>query len=476
MNESSPKSYEDLILQAELADYAPVRGCMVIRPYGYGIWENIQNLLNSRFKSKGVMNAAFPTLIPESFLHREKEHVEGFSPQCAVVTHGGGKKLEEPLVLRPTSETIINEMYAKWINSYRDLPVLINQWANVFRWELRTKLFLRTLEFLWQEGHTAHETQNEAQDFTIQMLQVYKQFLNEDLALYCISGEKSELERFAGAEQTFSVEVLLRDGKALQAGTSHFLGQNFAKVFNILYQDRNQGQSMPYQTSWGVSTRLIGALVLGHQDDLGLILPPKVASIQVVIIPIGVHKEGAILERCQKMVLELGKKGIRVKLDDRENVTPGWKFNEYELKGVPLRIELGKRDWDQRVATVVSRLNTQGKEKIPLDSVTTVVETNLTSLQNQLYERHKEFTLSNTHYPRSYDEFKSMVDEVQGFYVMAWDGRSETEETVQEQTKATLRCLPIPDLNEDLRLPQNTSQPLLTRSAIATPAYFAKSY
>lgn len=474
MSDKKLMTYEDLVLKAELADYAPVRGCMVIRPYGYGIWENIQRVLNDRFEQEGVENACFPTLIPQSFLNREKDHVEGFSPQCAVVTHGGGKKLEEPLVLRPTSETIINEMFAKWIQTYRDLPVVINQWANVFRWELRTKIFLRTLEFLWQEGHTAHETAKEAREMTLRMLNVYRSFLAEDLGLYCIAGEKTAQERFAGADATYSVEVLLRDGKALQSGTSHDLGINFAKVFNIAFQDREQGMSRPYQTSWGVSTRLIGGLILGHQDDKGLMLPPRVASVQTVVIPIGMHKDSRILEVCQRLSEELKSKGVRVKLDDRDSVTPGWKFNEYELKGVPLRLELGKRDLDQNVVTVVDRL-TLGKKTMALDSVTDQLPGVLESIQKGMFERHRAFTAENVFYPKDYKEFRESLESQGGFYCMVWDGRSESESAIQEETKATIRCLPLFD-DGVLGEPKNTEDVLLEKAGDPKTVVLAKSY
>ncbi len=473
--EKNTRTYEELVLDAGLADYAPVRGCMVIKPYGYAIWESIQDVLNARFKKEGIQNACFPTLIPESFLHREKDHVEGFQPQCAVVTHGGGKELEEPLVLRPTSETIINEMYAKWIQSYRDLPVLMNQWANVFRWEMRTKIFLRTMEFLWQEGHTAHETAQEASEMTITMLNVYRDFLREDLGLYCIPGEKTPRERFAGAEETHSVEVLLRDGKGLQAGTSHNLGQNFSKVFNIQFQDREQGMSMPYQTSWGVSTRLIGALILGHQDEKGLIVPPRVAGIQTVILPIGIHKDPAILEAAERIERQLQDLGVRVHCDKREHVTPGWKFNEYELKGVPIRIELGKRDLDQGCVTFVRRSTLGQKESLPIDHVADVVPKALEEIQSNLLESHKSFTLENTHYPKTLGEFKERLEAEGGLHYMYWDGQDASEEEIQATTKATIRCLPNGP-EHGLNEPQNKEDVILTSTGKSIPALFAKSY
>ena len=475
MISNSEKSYEDLILQAELADYAPVRGCMVIRPYGYAIWESIQKSLDARFQRVGVQNAYFPTLIPESFLQREKSHVKGFSPQCAVVTHGGGKLLEEPLYLRPTSETVINEMYSKWIRSYRDLPMILNQWANVFRWELRTKLFLRTLEFLWQEGHTAHETAGEARAMTLQMLNIYKSFLQEDLAMFCFEGLKTERERFAGAEQTYSVEMLLRDGKALQAGTSHDLGQNFAKVFHIRYQDRQQAEAMPYQTSWGVSTRLIGGLILAHRDEKGLILPPRVATIQVVIVPIGMHQDSKIAQTCNQITQELQALGIRVRCDDREYQTPGWKFNEYELKGVPLRLEMGKRDLDQQVVTVCRRLGPSKKETVPIKSIAAQVPAILSEIQAQLFDRHRAYTLENLHAPSSYAEFKTSVEKEGGLYYMFWDGKAESEEKIQHETKATVRCIPhLSDVKLDP--PQNAKDVLCGKSSKPTAVLIAKGH
>jgi prolyl-tRNA synthetase len=474
MTRNKNRSYEEIILEAGLADYAPVRGCMVIRPYGYALWENIQYLLDQRFKALGVQNAYFPTLIPESFFQREKEHVKGFSPQCAVVTHGGGKKLEEPLYLRPTSETMINEMYAKWIRSYRDLPMVLNQWANVFRWELRTKLFLRTLEFLWQEGHTAHETKEEARERTLQMLQVYKDFLQEDMGIFCFEGVKTENERFAGATETYSVEVLLRDGKALQAGTSHDLGQNFAKVFNIRYQDRNQKEAVPYQTSWGVSTRLIGGLILAHQDEKGLVLPPKLAAYQVVVIPIGMHKDPKIGETCQKITKQLFDLGVRVKLDDSEHQSPGWKFNEYELKGVPLRIEMGKRDLDQGIVTLGTRLDSQ-KESVPIDQVCESIPGRLRDIQKQLLERHRAFTLENLHTPKTYKDFQDTLKSKGGLAYMFWDGSVDSEQKIQKETKATIRCMPHCS-DVELDEPKNSADVLLGKTKKPIPVILGKSH
>lgn len=474
MTSNNEKSYEELILKAELADYAPVRGCMVIRPYGYAIWENIQKLLDARFQKVGVKNAYFPTLIPESFLQREKKHVQGFSPQCAVVTHGGGKLLEEPLYLRPTSETVINEMVAKWIRSYRDLPMLLNQWANVFRWELRTKLFLRTLEFLWQEGHTTHETAQEAQAMALQMLKIYKTFLQEDLGLFCFDGVKTQRERFAGAEQTYSIELLLRDGKALQAGTSHDLGQNFAKVFNIRYQDRQQQEALPHQTSWGVSTRLIGGIILAHQDQKGLILPPKVAAIQVAIIPIGMHQDARIAQTCHQITQELQSVGIRTYCDDRDTQTPGWKFNEYELKGVPLRLEMGKRDLDQQAMTLCSRLSGK-KTSLPVHQVVSQVPHMLGEIQQQLFDRHKTYTLENLRFPSSYSEFKSSLEKEGGIYYMFWDGKTESEEKIQHETKATVRCIPhLSDVK--LEPPRNAKDVLCSKSDKPIAVLVAKGH
>ncbi|MEA3459376.1 MAG: proline--tRNA ligase, partial [Chloroflexota bacterium] len=367
-SEDFSRWYTDIVQKAELADYAPVKGCMVIRPYGYALWENIKEALDRRFKATGHVNAYFPLFIPMSFLQKEAEHVAGFSPELAVVTHGGGKKLEEPLAVRPTSETVIGHMYAKWVRSYRDLPILINQWCNIVRWEMRTRLFLRTTEFLWQEGHTAHATADEAQEETMRMLDVYVDFATNDAAIPVISGRKSEAERFAGAVTSYAIEAMMGDKRALQAGTSHFLGQNFAKAFDIKYLDRNNELQYCWTTSWGVSTRMIGAIVMVHGDDQGLILPPKLAPIQVVIIPIWHSEEEreVVLAEAGKMVADLG--DLRCHVDDREEYTPGWKFNQWEMKGVPLRLEIGPRDVEKGQA-VLARRDAEEKRAVPRDAL-----------------------------------------------------------------------------------------------------------
>ena len=403
--------YNQLVLKAELADYAPVRGCMVVRPYGWALWENIQKGLDRRYKETGHENAAFPLLIPQSFLAKEKEHVEGFSPELAVVTIGGGEKLEEPLIVRPTSETIIGYMYSKWIKSYRDLPVLINQWGNVVRWELRTRLFLRTLEFYWQEGHTAHATEQEAIAETLQMLNVYTDFAINDAAVPVVPGLKSEKEKFAGAIRSYTIEAMMGDTRALQAGTSHFLGQNFAKAFNIQFLDWNNQLQYAWTTSWGLSTRFIGAIIMTHGDDKGLILPPKLAPIQVVIVPIYKNEEQRtiVLEKIEEVKNSLS--GLRIKVDDRTELTPGFKFNEWELKGVPLRIEIGPRDVSNN-SVVIARRDFPGKEGktiIPMDNLPQKVKETLKDIHSTLYNRALAFREEHTHQPENYDELKEIV-------------------------------------------------------------------
>src|SRR5215475_2096875 len=401
--------YNQLVLRAELADYAPVRGCMIVRPYGWALWENIQQALDRRFKATGHVNAAFPLLIPQSFLEKEQSHVEGFSPELAVVTVGGGKKLEEPLVIRPTSETIIGHAYARWIKSYRDLPLLINQWNSVVRWELRTKLFLRTLEFFWQEGHTAHATYEEAETETRQMLDIYTDFAVNEAAIPVIPGRKSDAERFAGANRTYSIEAMMGDGKALQAGTSHNLGQNFAKSFDIRYLDKEGKLQHCWTTSWGLSTRFIGAIIMVHGDDQGLILPPRLAPYQVIVVPI--YRSDAervtVLEAAGRVKTHLAAGGVRVRLDERDGVTPGFKFNDWEMRGVPLRIEIGPRDVEKR-SVVLARRDTPGKAGksfVPEEGLTGAVGAMLASIQKALYERAQAFMNANTAEPRTYDEF-----------------------------------------------------------------------
>ena len=432
--------YNQLVLRAELADYAPVRGCMVVRPYGWALWENIQKALDERFKATGHVNAAFPMLIPQSFMTKEKEHVEGFSPELAVVTHGGGEQLEEPLVVRPTSETIIGTMYAKWIQSYRDLPVLINQWANVVRWEMRTKLFLRTLEFYWQEGHTAHAAEQEAVEETERMLQVYADFARTEAAVPVIPGRKSESEKFAGAVATYSIEAMMGDTKALQAGTSHFLGQNFARAFEIKFLDENNQLQHCWTTSWGLSTRFIGAIIMTHGDDQGLILPPRLAPIQAVIVPIyrSDAEKSAVMEAVQAVQTQL--KDLRLKVDDREGLTPGFKFNDWELKGVPLRIEIGPKDVQNGTAALSRRdiPGRDGKSFAPIAALESSVPALLQTIQNNLLAKATAFRDSHIFEVSDYDSFKQVVSE-QGWAYAWWSDDSDNEARIKEETKATLR-------------------------------------
>jgi prolyl-tRNA synthetase len=443
-SEDYSRWYTDVVQRAELADYAPVKGCMVIRPYGYAIWEKIRDALDAMFKATGHVNAYFPLFIPESFMKREAEHVEGFAPQCAVVTHGGGVKLEEPLYVRPTSETVIWSMYGRWIQSWRDLPILINQWANIVRWEMRTRLFLRTTEFLWQEGHTAHATEAEAVEETLRMLEVYRTFAEEHMAMPIIKGVKTESEKFAGAVRTYCIEAMMQDGKALQAGTSHFLGQNFAKAFDVKYQSKEGKLEFVYATSWGVSTRLIGALIMAHSDDNGLVLPPRLAPLPVVIVPIFKTDEDkrAVMEKAEGLRRALSD-GRAVRLDDRENVSPGWKFNEWEVKGVPIRIEIGPRDVAQNQAVVVRR-DTLSKQLVPLDGMATYVGEQLDLMQSDLFERARRFREEHTCTLDDYGQFKERIErDVPGFVNAGWCGSAECETRLQEETKATIRCIPL---------------------------------
>lgn len=434
--------YNQLVLRAELADYSPVRGCMVVRPYGWALWENIQKALDKRFKDTGHVNAAFPMLIPQSYMTKEKEHVEGFSPELAVVTHGGGKELEEPLVVRPTSETIIGTMYAKWIQSYRDLPVLINQWANVVRWEMRTKLFLRTLEFYWQEGHTAHATEQEAVEETERMLNVYADFATNEAAVPVLPGQKSESEKFAGAKATYSIEAMMKDTKALQSGTSHFLGQNFATAFDIKFLDENNQLQYCWTTSWGVSTRFIGAIIMTHGDDQGLILPPNLAPYQVVIIPIYRKDEekAAVMEVVDKVAKELGENDFRVKVDDRDSVTPGFKFNDWELKGVPLRIEIGPKDVEKGSLALARRdiLGKSGKSFIPMEGYVQAVGDTLKQIQENLLAKAAAFRDDHIFEVSDYETFKDVVEN-KGWALGWWYDDAENEAKVKEDTRATLR-------------------------------------
>ena len=433
--------YTDIIQQAQLADYSPVKGYMVIRPYGYSIWESVQSYLDKKFKNTGHQNAYFPLFIPNSFIQKEAEHVEGFSPELAMVTHAGGKELEEPLVVRPTSETIINHMFAKWIKSHRDLPMLINQWANVVRWEMRTRLFLRTSEFLWQEGHTAHASEAEATEEALRMLDIYAEFAENAAAVSVVKGIKSANERFAGATRTYSIEAMMKDIKALQAGTSHELGQNFSKAFDIQFSDEENNLKYPYQTSWGVSTRLIGMIIMAHGDDKGLNLPPKLAPYQVVIIPIIPNEESSslVLETTQKIVNQINGE-FRVHIDDRDNISPGFKFNEWELKGVPLRIEIGPRDIENNTVVFSRRDGVQGKFNVPISDITTTVSENLDDIHNKLLEASRIFREDNTKHVENYEELISELKSEPGFVTCYWDENSEDEDKVKQETKATLRC------------------------------------
>ncbi len=437
--------YNQLVLRAELADYAPVRGCMVVRPYGWALWENIQQALDRRFKATGHQNVAFPLLIPRSFIDKEKHHVEGFSPELAVVTIGGGEELAEPLVIRPTSETIVGHMWSKWIQSYRDLPVLMNQWNSVVRWELRTKLFLRTLEFYWQEGHTAHATREEAEAETRQMLDIYTDFAVNDAAIPVIPGRKSDSEKFAGAETTYSIEGLMGDGKALQSGTSHFLGQNFAEAFEIRYLDKEGQLQHCWTTSWGLSTRFIGAIIMVHGDDQGLILPPKLAPYQAVIVPIFKTDEekNTVLETARKLKSDFVKAGIRVTLDEREGASPGWKFNDWEMRGVPVRVELGPKDVAKQAAVLArrDRPGREGKTSVALGEIVPAVTRLLDEIQQALHDRALAFRKANTRDAKSYDELKAAVEK--GFAFSFWCGSGDCEAKIKEETKATMRCIPL---------------------------------
>ena len=462
--------YNQLVLRAELADYAPVRGCMVVRPYGWSLWENIQDALDSRFKATGHVNAAFPLFIPMSFLEKEKEHVEGFSPELAVVTIGGGTELEEPLIVRPTSETIIGYMYSKWIQSYRDLPVLINQWGNVVRWEMRTRMFLRTLEFYWQEGHTAHATAEEGEIETRQMLDIYTDFAVNEAAVPVIPGRKSETEKFAGAVRSYTIEAMMGDTKALQAGTSHNLGQNFAKAFEIQYLDENNTLQYCWTTSWGLSTRFIGAIIMTHGDDQGLVLPPRLAPIQVVIVPIfrKDEEQEAVMAAVEKVQAELA--GFRVKVDDRMEVTPGFKFNEWELRGVPLRIEIGPKDVANNSVALARRdiPGRDGKSFVSQDNIAETVGEMLETIQASLLEKATKFRDENIYEPKDYNEFKEIIEKGGWCYVW-WKPSVENEAAIKEETKATLRCIPLDQ-------PGGKGKCIYSGEEATEKAYFARAY
>jgi prolyl-tRNA synthetase len=457
--------YNDLVLRGELADYSAVRGCMVIKPYGYALWENMRDALDKMFKDTGHVNAYFPLFVPKSLFEAEEKNAEGFAKECAIVTHyrlkadpdRKGKlmvdpeaKLEEELVVRPTSEAIIWNTYKGWIQSYRDLPILVNQWANVVRWEMRTRLFLRTAEFLWQEGHTAHATRAEAIEETVKMLDVYADFVENWMAVPVIKGVKSANERFAGAEDTYCIEALMQDGKALQAGTSHFLGQNFAKAFDVKFSDKENKLDYVWATSWGVSTRLIGALVMAHSDDQGLVLPPRIAPNQVVIVPIykGDEQKAQIDERVALLMNEIKAAGIRVKYDNSDQARPGWKFAEYEMKGVPVRLAIGARDLENNVVEVARR-DEQTKSTISLEGIVGHIQSLLSEIQQNLFDRAKRFQQTHITRADSWSEFEQLLEEKGGFISAHWDGTSETEEAIKEKTKATIRCIPLDNAQEE---------------------------
>jgi len=468
-SENFSEWYNQLIQKAELADYAPVRGCMVVRPYGWALWENIQKALDSRFKQTGHVNAAFPMFIPMSFLEKEKEHVEGFAPELAIVTIGGGETLEEPLVVRPTSETIIGYMYSKWVKSYRDLPILINQWANVVRWEMRTRMFLRTLEFYWQEGHTAHETAEEAEAETRKILDLYTDFAVNEAAVPVIPGIKSDAEKFAGAQRSYTIEAMMLDTKALQSGTSHNLGQNFAKAFDIQYLDRNNELQYAWTTSWGVSTRFVGAIIMAHGDDQGLILPPRLAPIQIVIVPI--FRSDEEKEKVMPMVNEVEKilQQFRIKVDSRENLTPGFKFNDWEMRGVPLRIEIGPKDVLNQSVVVAQRdiPGKNGKLILGMENLNTNIEKILSDFHQRLLNKAIEFRDSHIFEPQNYEEFKNVISN--GWAFAYWCGDGKCENSIKEETKATTRCRP---LNQE----KSNGKCIYCGEPAEYKTYFARSY
>ncbi|MDC6387075.1 proline--tRNA ligase [Maribacter sp. PR1] len=483
-SEDYSKWYNELVVKADLAENSGVRGCMVIKPYGYAIWEKMQAGLDKMFKETGHENAYFPLFIPKSYLSKEASHVDGFAKECAVVTHyrlknaedGSGiivdpeAKLEEELIVRPTSETIIWDTFRKWIQSYRDLPLLINQWANVVRWEMRTRLFLRTSEFLWQEGHTAHETEQEAIEEAEQMMNIYAEFAEEHMAVPVIKGVKTESERFAGAVETYCIEALMQDGKALQAGTSHFLGQNFAKAFDVKFASKEGSKEYVWATSWGVSTRLMGALVMTHSDDNGLVLPPKLAPIQVVIVPIykGLEQLDAISDIVKPLVKELKSKGIAVKFDDRDTQKPGFKFNEYELKGVPIRLAIGQRDMTNGTYEVARR-DTLEKETVPMDEVVPKIEFLLEEIQKNIFSKALDYRKEHITLVDTYEEFKNVLETKGGFVSAHWDGTSETEDRIKDETKATIRCIPLEAIEE-------SGTCILTGKPSLKRVLFAKAY
>ena len=460
--------YLDVVRRAELADYSPVKGCMVIRPYGYAMWELLQQALDSRIKATGHVNAYFPLFIPNSLLTKEAEHVEGFAPQVAYVTHGGGEELEEKLVVRPTSEAIIGTMYANWVQSWRDLPILINQWANVVRWEKKTYPFLRTTEFLWQEGHTAHETEGEAEEETLKILDLYVDVCENVLAMPVVKGRKTESEKFAGALRTYSIEALMGDGRALQAGTSHNLGQNFAKAFDIKFQARDKSVQYVWGTSWGVTTRLVGGVIMVHGDDSGLVLPPKIAPYQVVIVPIGRENwRETVLPKAKEIADQLRAAGVRVTIDERDE-RPGWKFSEWEMRGVPLRVEIGPKDIEKS-AVLVARRDTREKQSVAMDGLASRITALLDEVQASLLQRARQFRDEHTHRASSYDEFKQIMEGRPGFVIAPWCGQADCEAQIKAETQATIRNMPMNGTAPSGRC-------VRCDNPAKTEAWFAKAY
>lgn len=466
-SEDYSRWYTDIVAAAQLADYSAVKGCMVIRPNGYAIWERIQRKLDDMFKATGHVNAYFPLFIPESFLKKEAEHVEGFAPECAVVTHGGGSELEEPLVVRPTSETIIWNSYKNWIQSYRDLPLLINQWANVVRWEMRTRLFLRTTEFLWQEGHTAHATEQEAHEEALRMLEVYREFAEGTMAMPVLTGEKTAAQKFAGARHTYCIEAMMQDKRALQAGTSHDLGQNFAKAFDVKFQNESGQQEFVWATSWGVSTRLIGGLIMTHSDDKGLVLPPALAPTQVTFVPIMSKSKEVVLEATNRLADSVGKVA-RVHVDDRDNVSPGWKFNDLEKQGVPIRIEVGPKDVEKNQVVLVRR-DTGEKQFLSQDVLVEKVTEELEQMQKDLFNRARVFREENTLYMDDYEEFKKLYTDSSAFVMAHWCGSGACEARAQDETKATIRTVPFD-------APEEQGKCILCGEPSSSRVVFSKSY
>jgi prolyl-tRNA synthetase len=468
--------YNEVVLRSELADYSPVRGSMVIRPWGYGIWENMQRALDQMFKETGHENAYFPLLIPMSFIEREKEHVEGFAPELAVVTQAGGKELEEPYVIRPTSETIIYSMYAKWVQSYRDLPVLMNQWANVMRWEMRTRLFLRTSEFLWQEGHTAHATPEEAEEETLLILGIYRKFMEEWIGMPPITGLKSDSEKFAGAVRSYSCEALMQDNRALQAGTSHFLGQNFARQFDLKFQSEAGQEEYAWNTSWGVSTRLVGGMVMTHGDDDGLIVPPRLAPVQAVIVPILRGDDAPVMAKAAEVQARLRELGVRTKIDARENLSPGAKYYEWERKGVPFRVEIGPKDLEKGQLALARRVVPEGekrKEFLPEADAIAGMPSRLEAFQSELRDRALARREANTvRGVKSLDELHEAIEGGAGFVSTGWNGDPAVEEAVKERTKATIRCLP----QEEFRSPEAPTKCVSGEGASVAEVFWARAY